>query len=407
MTTPATSERPAHLSTAFPMPLIQADEDNTDAFYTDHEFLDIVDRECMRADHFAQHFALVTFKISPNAPDYLHLQRVLMRRLRSSDLAGWINHDYLGVILSDTATQAGVDVFIHSVQRMLRVNQVALPTCTSHLYPQDWCEYGDFTTFQAWKPAGARRPPASTGQIDLAKQRGAMMQQPPKLEKLLNTAMPWWKRSVDMLGAAFGLLFLSPLLVLVALYIKSVSIGPVFFRQERIGYLGKSFIIWKFRTMRTDADTSKHQRYISELLKNGKPMYKLEDTDPHIIPYGNVLRKTGIDELPQLFNVLRGEMSLIGPRPDVLYAVKNYKPWHHGRCDAYPGLTGLWQVSGKNNTSYDRMMSLDITYARELSFWLDLKILLSTPLAILAQVRDSVVKQPAASCVDCNSKQQP
>ncbi|MCP4697877.1 MAG: sugar transferase [Gammaproteobacteria bacterium] len=203
---------------------------------------------------------------------------------------------------------------------------------------------------------------------------------------LLASAMPWWKRITDVTVSALGLIIVLPLLLVVTAYIKAVSPGPVLFKQKRVGYLGRQFTIWKFRTMEADCDISKHKQYVSELLRKDKPMTK-QDNSPHIIPFGNILRKSCVDELPQLVNVLRGEMSLVGPRPDVPYAVENYQPWHHARTDVFPGMTGLWQVNGKNRTTYNRMMSLDIAYTRQKSFWLDMEILVSTPISIVRQIK--------------------
>ena len=278
-------------------------------------------------------------------------------------------------------------IFIASFLNLLTpVTQKALPEPKIHFYPRDWQSQRPETHWQA-QPAQTERRAL---QIEQTVEHDTSNQDPPKLEKLMAHAMPFWKRSLDIFGASFAILLFFPLLVGIAIAIKISSPGPVFFRQSRAGYLGRSFTIWKFRTMKVDVDTTQHQRYVNDLLKNGKPMYKLEDKDPQVIPFGNVLRKSGLDEVPQLINVLKGEMSLVGPRPDVFYAVDNYKEWHHARGGAYPGITGLWQVKGKNNTSYDRMMSLDIKYARNLSLWLDVKIIIKTPISILMQIKEAI-----------------
>jgi lipopolysaccharide/colanic/teichoic acid biosynthesis glycosyltransferase len=201
--------------------------------------------------------------------------------------------------------------------------------------------------------------------------------------------MPIWKRVADIAGALLALLLLSPLFLLVSLLIRIVSPGPVFFRQERVGHSGRPFTIWKFRTMRADADTAVHRDHLRDLIRSGKEMTKLDAArDSRIIPFGNLLRATGIDELPQLINVLRGEMSLIGPRPCIPYEAREYASWQMRRFDAVPGLTGLWQVSGKNRTTFKEMMRLDIGYSRRLAPLLDAKIVLLTPRAILRQMAD-------------------
>jgi lipopolysaccharide/colanic/teichoic acid biosynthesis glycosyltransferase len=219
-------------------------------------------------------------------------------------------------------------------------------------------------------------------------------------ELVFGREMPVWKRMIDILFATMGMLFLSPFLLLVAIFIKVVSPGPVFFMQERVGYGGKTFIMFKLRTMRSNADTSIHkefmERLISEDEKNSGPASTKVNTkienDSRVIPFGNILRNSGIDELPQLINVLLGDMSLVGPRPPIPYEVDQYKNWFSRRFDIVPGLTGLWQVSGKNRLTFHEMIRLDIQYIRSQSFRLDLKILLLTPVAIIDIVKDSYKK---------------
>lgn len=220
--------------------------------------------------------------------------------------------------------------------------------------------------------------------------------------------IPVWKRGLDIVGAVLGLVLLSPLFGLTALYIRMVSPGPVIFKQTRIGFGGKPFEFIKFRTMTLNADTSGHQQYLAELIHGGgqaggdQPMVKLE-ADSRIIPLGGFLRKSYMDELPQLVNVLKGEMSLVGPRPPIPYEVAEYLKWHNGRFDCMPGMTGLWQISGKNSLSFKQMVRLDIKYARSMSLFLDIKILLMTPVAILKELwRGARMKHPsgegAGSC---------
>jgi lipopolysaccharide/colanic/teichoic acid biosynthesis glycosyltransferase len=184
--------------------------------------------------------------------------------------------------------------------------------------------------------------------------------------------------------------------LILALYIKIVSPrGSVLFRQERVGMGGEHFTCLKFRTMHCGNNAPVHATHVQTLIETDVPMEKL-DNYAAIIPLGNLLRKTCIDELPQLFNILRGDMSIVGPRPCMPYERDNYRPWHHERFGALPGLTGLWQVSGKNRLTFDQMMRLDIEYVRNLSPGLDMVIILKTPFAILGQVRDSMRKKPLA-----------
>jgi lipopolysaccharide/colanic/teichoic acid biosynthesis glycosyltransferase len=180
-----------------------------------------------------------------------------------------------------------------------------------------------------------------------------------------------------------------PLAVLIAAWIKLVSPGPVLFRQERIGHLGARFFCLKFRTMKVNADTAVHRQHLNHLMSSNQPMKKLDAAgDSRLIPGGLWLRTLGVDELPQIFNVWRGDMSLVGPRPSTPYEYEMFQPRHRRRCETLPGLTGLWQVKGKNRTTFERMMELDITYVETKSLFLDLKIIAFTLPAILLQVWD-------------------
>jgi lipopolysaccharide/colanic/teichoic acid biosynthesis glycosyltransferase len=175
----------------------------------------------------------------------------------------------------------------------------------------------------------------------------------------------------------------------VALVLCCGSPGPVLFRQRRVGCRGREFTCYKFRTMRVDADTTSHRGHTTQLINSDAPMTKLDARrDPRLIPFGAALRATGLDELPQLINVLRGEMSIVGPRPCLPYEYDLYEPWQRRRLEAVPGLTGLWQVSGKNRTTFSQMVRLDIEYAERASLWLDLKILLMTLPALWRQCLD-------------------
>jgi exopolysaccharide biosynthesis polyprenyl glycosylphosphotransferase len=194
------------------------------------------------------------------------------------------------------------------------------------------------------------------------------------------------KRAFDVCVAALALVLLSPLWVLMALLIKLDSKGPVLYRQERVGMDGRIFLFLKFRTMRTGADDRAHREYQRRYIEgrpdtnlgdSRRPVYKLHD-DPRVTRTGRWLRRTSLDELPQLLNVLRGDMSVVGPRPPIPYEVEAYALWHRKRLDMKPGMTGLWQVSGRNRLSFDEMVRLDLFYIENWSLWLDLKIMLRT-----------------------------
>ena len=201
--------------------------------------------------------------------------------------------------------------------------------------------------------------------------------------------LPKWKRAADLLGASFGLVLLAPLFLVVALLIKLTSRGPVLFRHERYGYRGRPFYVWKFRSMYLDTNPNRHRQHLSNIV-NQQGVLKKIDNDANITWIGRWLRSTAIDELPQLLNVLKGEMSLVGPRPDVV-PLSEHEPWQRARFDVVPGLTGLWQVSGKNKLTFVEMIQLDEEYVRQRSPWMDFRILLMTIPAILKQVFEELL----------------
>lgn len=197
------------------------------------------------------------------------------------------------------------------------------------------------------------------------------------------------KRIIDITGSLFGLILLSPLLITIAVWIKLTSKGPVFFRQNRVGQFGKPFVLLKFRSMFVNNDPSIHKEYVKQLIcsEESDPdcngVYKIQD-DPRITSVGKFIRKTSFDEFPQLINVLKGEMSLVGPRPPIPYELEFYNIWHRRRIlEMKPGITGLWQVKGRSSTTFDEMVRLDIRYSRQWSLWLDLSLLLQTPWVVL------------------------
>jgi lipopolysaccharide/colanic/teichoic acid biosynthesis glycosyltransferase len=198
------------------------------------------------------------------------------------------------------------------------------------------------------------------------------------------------KPVLDYFSAAILLLITSPLFLILCFSIKLHSPGPVFYYQERVGKNGKRFRIIKFRSMRVNADTNFHREYMRRVIQNnisptqlGKKSLKLDDSDPRITGVGKMLRSSGLDELPQLINVLRGEMSIVGPRPPIPYEVEEYEAWHKQRLAVLPGITGLWQVTAHNLVSFNEMVMIDIDYIQKANLWLDLKIMLLTPLEML------------------------
>jgi exopolysaccharide biosynthesis polyprenyl glycosylphosphotransferase len=209
------------------------------------------------------------------------------------------------------------------------------------------------------------------------------------------------KRIVDVIGSSVGILLCSPFIILIPICIKLTSPGPVLFRQERVGQYEKKFMFLKFRSMHANNDPEVHKAFVQTLIANKMDegvtceggqtvgngartkVYKITK-DKRVTPFGSILRKTSLDELPQFFNVLKGEMSLVGPRPPIPYELEKYNIWHLRRVlEVKPGITGLWQVTGRSSTTFDEMVRLDLQYANNWSLWLDIKILLKTPWTVV------------------------
>lgn len=202
--------------------------------------------------------------------------------------------------------------------------------------------------------------------------------------------MPLWKRSLDIACCLLALPLFLVVAAVMLIVTRLTAPGPVFFKQQRVGHHGVPFMCYKFRTMVVGAETSSHQAYTRELIHTNAPMVKLDaKRDTRLIPGGWIVRASGLDELPQIINVLRGEMSIVGPRPCVPYEYEQYSDDQKRRFQSWPGLTGLWQVSGKNRTTFDEMIRLDIRYSEVRSFWLDVRIIVMTVPALLTQISDT------------------
>ena len=295
---------------------------------------------------------------------------------RETDLVGWYKQGaILGIIFTEVNLEGEVPItqtlrtkiesaFVKHLGRD-RADKIAISV---HIFPESWDKNSS-----GWVADSKLYP-------DL-KRKGARKRLPLVI-----------KRSIDIVGSGALLLVLSPLLTVIMALIKLTSKGPVIYKQERLGQFGARFQCLKFRTMYTNNDPKIHQEYVQQFIagKDGlnnsegsdKPVYKLVK-DPRVTSIGGFLRKTSLDELPQFWNVLRGDMSLVGPRPPVPYEFEVYDIWHRRRVlEVRPGITGLWQVSGRNRTRFDEMVRLDLRYCQTWSIWLDLKILLATPWAV-------------------------
>jgi lipopolysaccharide/colanic/teichoic acid biosynthesis glycosyltransferase len=333
------------------------------------EFLAQLRRERRRSDRSKAPLSLAILRSEGAAGDGEVLQSViaeLSSTVRETDLVGHLGGSEVGVILPET-DDAGARAFAAKVARRLGPEGVSVDSAT---YPSD--------LFERLIAEGAPSPAAST--VLLGQEVGPLGQY-------------GLKRVLDVIGAIVALLLFSPLMVAAAIAVKLSSPGPVIFRQIRLGRGGVPFTFYKFRSMVCNNDDRVHREYVASFINgdhananqggDSKPLYKMKN-DPRVTKVGRFIRKTSIDELPQLFNVLNGDLSLVGPRPPLPYEAVKYQSWHLRRVlDVKPGITGLWQVEGRSKTTFDEMVRLDLRYVRECSLALDLRILIKTIAVVL------------------------
>ena len=307
----------------------------------------------------------------------LDMLGALQGATRETDVTGWYTTSsvvgvmFTEIVLDNNAVLSTILARIGAVLRdRLDTEQFGRIKFSFHVFPDDWDSQDQ------------ERPSNPTLYPDIEKRNES------------NRFGRATKRMIDVLGSLALIALLSPVFLVIAAAVKFSSQGPVLFRQKRIGEHGTPFTFLKFRSMYINNDASQHKEYVRQLIAGqaskqpangtGEGVFKLTN-DPRITPVGNFLRRTSLDELPQFFNVLRGEMSLVGPRPPVAYEVEAYAIWHRRRLlEAKPGITGLWQVQGRSRVGFDDMVRLDLRYARNSSPWLDLKILARTPKAVIA-----------------------
>jgi lipopolysaccharide/colanic/teichoic acid biosynthesis glycosyltransferase len=341
-------------------------------------FKDVLVRERKRADRFNQPFVLVL--VSSDCGDSspalsVGATEAVTSAIRETDVLGWFEQGtVLGVILTEIqALNAPIACEIEARIWEELAKRVSAPAPLGfsigfHVYPE---------------PSDVEAE--------------GLLAVDPILEKFQESddhapTRDAIKRGLDVVGSLALLVALAPLFLLIAAAVKLTSRGPIFFKQVRVGQRAKPFTMLKFRTMHVNAGHAMHQAFVTSLIKAGsrpeepasKGLLKITN-DPRVTPIGRILRKTSLDELPQLWNALCGTMSLVGPRPPIPYEVEQYEHWHRRRVqEAKPGITGLWQVTGRSRTTFDQMVRLDLRYARTRSLWTDLKILLATPLAVIA-----------------------
>ena len=294
---------------------------------------------------------------------------------RETDVTGWYkNHSIVGVMFTDISAadrESIVGTMMSRVSETLRNNlsleKFSQVSMSMHVFPETWdheSTHGNPTLY----PDFVNR------------------NQEQKFSRMV-------KRSIDIVGSLAALGLLSPVFLVVAALVKLSSKGPILFRQERLGQFGKPFTFLKFRSMYANNDRKIHQEFMKRVINGdhdggaeggSKSVYKMTN-DPRITRIGSILRRTSLDELPQFINVLRGEMSLVGPRPPIAYECQEYDIWHRRRVlEVKPGITGLWQVKGRSRVRFDDMVRLDLQYVRTWSLWLDLQILAQTPRALFS-----------------------
>lgn len=335
-------------------------------------FRDALVRERKRADRFEEAFVVLLITLDRRRLDKKALQQLTEAMLQArtgADLIGWLERDVvLGLIrsvapveLADAATRLA-DAVRRDVDRSL--TPFLASGCAFRC--ETYSSQSDTVAPVILDPGNSRRKPRHLARIAA-------------------------KRALDLFGSLACLLAFAPVFLAVAAVVKLTSRGPVLFRQQRVGRAGRPFMMLKFRTMHVGTDERIHKDYVESFIQQGQAATTGKDTvfklvnDPRITSVGNFLRKSSLDELPQFWNVLRGEMSLVGPRPPIPYEVARYKGWHLRRVlEAKPGITGLWQVTGRSRTTFDDMVRLDLRYVANCSFWTDVKILLATPRAVLS-----------------------
>lgn len=353
--------------------------DSRTGLYVPDFFAERLYLERKRCERSKKCFMLMLLDIGPQAEpetaDHVvqTVSSILFTTTREVDLKGWYEHGtVIGALFVDidpsAKKQTGAqirDKMLGNLHRVMPKDQVSRIGISFHFYPEDDERMTEGFQFDRTLYPESRK-------------------QPERFSLLV-------KRTMDLLGSAAVLLLLGPLMLAIAAAIRISSRGPALFRQERIGRFGKIFTFLKFRSMYVNLDPRIHQEYIKKLISGRldenagqDSVYKITH-DPRITPLGRILRKTSLDELPQFFNVLKGEMSLVGPRPPIPYEFTDYDAWHRNRVlKMKPGITGLWQVMGRNTTSFNDMVRLDLNYIDRWSLWLDLRILFKTPWVVIA-----------------------
>lgn len=344
--------------------------------------------ERMRVDRNGSVVSLLIIEPAPgkNSPKDIHeLERLMSARLRLTDTAGWLRDSRLGVLLPDTPESGAWKVAADVCEQYPAGPD--RPSCDVLVYP-DSEDRRDPPSDDPMSPIGIGKDDTETFTALTQPREPAVTEAAGTtnawtgFDNLLVKPLPAWKRAIDIAGSATGLLLSSPFIAAAAVAVKFTSEGPAFFMQEREGLGGRRFRMIKLRTMRPDAE--KQKASLLESSEQDGPAFKMAD-DPRVTPIGKILRKTSIDELPQLWNVLRGDMSLVGPRPLPVAESQACKPWQRRRLIVTPGLTCTWQIYGRNIVPFDEWIRMDLAYAENRSPWLDFKLVAKTGPTLIQQ----------------------
>ncbi|GBE06243.1 UDP-glucose:undecaprenyl-phosphate glucose-1-phosphate transferase [bacterium BMS3Abin10] len=356
--------------------------DNGYGLYVQAYFREVLSLERKRAERSRKRFLLVLINIhnllrnNGEGKILKNIARALPSLTRETDIAGWYDYGSVMGIIFTEINGVNEDIIgekiYNNLSNILDSEQLKKIEISSHVFPEEYDKSNPYKT-----------------ETDLHLYPDLSNQKSSKRISL------FLKRSIDIIGSIFGILIFSPLFLIVPILIKLSSQGHVLFKQERLGQFGNKFTFFKFRTMHISCDERIHKKYIKDLICNQKSVeevekngdkgctYKLKN-DPRITLIGKFLRKSSLDELPQFFNVLKGDMSLVGPRPPIPYELEHYDVWHRRRIfEMKPGITGIWQVNGRSSTTFDEMVRMDIQYSRKWSLLLDIKILLKTPYVVV------------------------
>ncbi|MBN1127952.1 MAG: sugar transferase [Chitinispirillaceae bacterium] len=351
----------------------------TDGLYSQELFRDLLVHERKRSERSRKHFFFVALDIKEvltSTSNDIQVVSAIIKAIATSsrevDVKGWYEDPIcIGVIYTEVGASAIEQILEKIKQKLasaLKSDLASRIGITYSIFPEE-----DGKQWTQDRSSEAKLYPANL---------------PQTLQKKGQLLM---KRALDIVASSVGIVALSPLLFAIGLLIKTTSRGPIVFKQERIGLGGKKFGLYKFRSMYANNDSAIHQEFVKKLIAGQaaagevgeSASYKIQN-DPRVTAVGRFIRKTSIDELPQLFNVLVGSMSLVGPRPPIGYEVEVYEVWHRPRVvDVKPGITGLWQVKGRSKTTFEGMVRMDLEYIHNWSFWLDVQLLFKTPAAVM------------------------